>query len=247
MPTFEEFTDPRLVLLYDHWATGRDDVEFYLALADELEPAAIVDIGCGTGVITCELAERGHRVTGLDPAAAMLEVARRRPGAERVHWVEGDARRLEDGIADFAIMTAHVPQVIFDQEAWRMTLRETHRALLPPGVLAFESRNPAAQAWRDWTPDRSWRRLEGTPLGPVDLWIDLRDVDGDLVRYDIHYRPVESGEEIVSRNVLRFRSLHAIEADLGAAGFVVERVYGDWDRSPVGPGSPELIVIARRA
>lgn len=48
-----------------------------------------MDIGCGTGEITCALALQGYRVTGVDPAPAMLEVARHRPGGDLVRWIEG--------------------------------------------------------------------------------------------------------------------------------------------------------------
>jgi 2-polyprenyl-3-methyl-5-hydroxy-6-metoxy-1,4-benzoquinol methylase len=53
----------------------------------------IVDIGCGTGLLTCELAMRGYDVVGIDPWDAMLAVARSRPGGERVTWIDGNAVR----------------------------------------------------------------------------------------------------------------------------------------------------------
>lgn len=58
--------------------------------------------------MTCELARRGHRMTGVDPARAMLDVARHRPWGENVRWIEGDATRLGDTQADLAIMTGYV-------------------------------------------------------------------------------------------------------------------------------------------
>jgi SAM-dependent methyltransferase len=246
MDTFQEFHDPRLVALYDADDPGRADAAFYLDLAAELSASSIVDIGCGTGAITVELARRGHRVTGVDPAAAMVEVARGRPGGERVRWIEGDAGDLDGPPADLAIMTGHVAQVISDEDAWRATLAATHAALRPGGHLAFESRNPAARAWRRWTPEASRRRIDAPPLGAVDVWWQLLAVDGELVRYEIHYRFAATGEELVSRNVLRFRSRAALTRSLAAAGFAVQRVYGDWNREPAGARSPELIFIATR-
>lgn len=245
MATFQEFHDPRLVAVYDAWGTGRLDTDFYLGLAAELSATSIVDIGCGTGEITCALAQRGYHVTGVDPAVAMLEVARHRPGGDLVRWIEGDANRFGGPSADLAIMTAHVAQVIYSQDAWRSTLAAVHRALRPGGHLAFESRNPEAGAWLAWTPDASRQRLD-TPLGAVDVWFDLTEAVDDLVRYNIHYRFASDGEELISSNVLRFRSQAETRRSLADAGFEVRDVFGDWDRSLVGVQSPELIFVATR-
>ena len=100
MAGFEEYTDPRLVALYDLWGPFREDTGFYVGLATELSASSIIDLGCGTGLLACELAGRGHQVTGVDPSPAMLEVARRRPGGELVRWVQGDASRLGQDRAD---------------------------------------------------------------------------------------------------------------------------------------------------
>ncbi len=244
--TFSEFDDPRLVALYDRPNPTRRDTAFYLALADEREASRIIDLGCGTGAITCELARRGHTVTGVDPAAEMLRVARAREGGQRVDWVEGEASALAAIEADLAIMTGHVAQVIHDEVAWQGTLAALQGCLVPGGRIAFESRSPAAEAWLRWVPETSFERLDDTPLGSVEVWFELLDVDGDLVRYEIHYRFAASGEELVSSNMLRFRSEDAIVASLDAAGFTVDAVFGDWDRSSVGAGSPELIFVASR-
>ena len=45
---------------------------------------------------------------------------------------------------------------------------------------------------------------------------------------------------------LRFRTEDELRTSLAAAGFVVEHVFGGWDREPVGAGDGEFLVIARR-
>ena len=69
------FANPKIAQLYELENSWAADQDFYMMLAGD-EPLNIVDLGCGTGLLTCALARKGHRVTGVDPAAAMLDVAR---------------------------------------------------------------------------------------------------------------------------------------------------------------------------
>jgi ubiquinone/menaquinone biosynthesis C-methylase UbiE len=86
-----DYQEPQIAEIYDLVNPWSQDVEFYLSLAGP-RPCSVLDLGCGTGTLCCALAERGHRVTGVDPAAAMLDVAKRKPHAKQVEWVESSAR-----------------------------------------------------------------------------------------------------------------------------------------------------------
>lgn len=78
MPDLDlHYVDPRLVALYDLENQRGADTDFYLNLAAELDACRILDLGCGTGLLTHELATTGRKVTGIDPAPA----ARRGAGA----------------------------------------------------------------------------------------------------------------------------------------------------------------------
>ena len=112
------YVNPRLVDLYDIENPRGADTDFYIQLAAELDAHHILDLGCGTGLFTRELAIGGRQVVGVDPASAMLAYARRQPGAERVQWVEGDSKVLGTPQADLLIMTSHVAQVFLDDAAW---------------------------------------------------------------------------------------------------------------------------------
>ena len=84
------FETPRLAALYDPLDPERADLLAYLGMAGEFGARSVLDIGCGTGTLACVLATLGLEVTGLDPAAASLDIARAKPGADRVRWVHGD-------------------------------------------------------------------------------------------------------------------------------------------------------------
>src|SRR5260370_42627781 len=102
----------RLAEVYDLDNPWGEDTDFYFALA-EPGPCRVLDLGCGTGTLCCALAERGHRVTGVDPAAAMLAVARRKPHAERIEWVESTGQNYKTHRRfDLIVMTGHAFQAV---------------------------------------------------------------------------------------------------------------------------------------
>ena len=243
--------DPRLVELYDHDNPRGADTDFYLGLATDLDAHRIIDLGCGTGVLTRELAAvDGRHVIGVDPAPAMLVVARRQPGAERVQWVEGDASALgtlepEGAEVDLVVMTGNVAQVFLDDAEWATTLRTIHAALRPGGHLAFESRNPDDRAWERWTRDATYERID-SPHGPMECWLEVVSVGNGRVRFDGHNVFTATGEVVIASSELRFRSQAELTESLLAAGFRVEQVYGDWEHRPVASASRVMVFIARR-
>src|ERR1043165_6654870 len=109
-----EFSDPRIVALYDTLNPFADDSEFFCKQAERLGARTIIDLGCGTGLLTLELARRGHRVIGVEPSHAMLQSAWAKPGSDRVRWIEGSYERLAGLRADMVLMTSHVAQFFLE-------------------------------------------------------------------------------------------------------------------------------------
>ena len=175
------FEDPRLARVYDPLDPDRSDLDVYVQLVDELGARSVLDIGCGTGTFACALAERGIDVTALDPAGASLDVARAKPGAGAVRWLQGDATTLPPLRVDAAFMTANVAQVFLTDDDWQATLRGTRRALRPGGHQVFETRDPARRAWEQWTPELTLTVVDVPGIGVVESWEEVTDVAGDLV------------------------------------------------------------------
>lgn len=242
----QHYVDPRLVALYDHDNPRGTDTDFYLQLAADLDASRILDLGCGTGLLTRELAATtGRQVIGVDPAPAMLAVARRHPDAERVQWIEGDASALGTPEADLVVMTGNVAQIFLDDDEWAATLRAIHAALRPGGHLAFESRNPEDRAWERWNRDATYERID-SPFGPMECWLELVSVGTDRVRFEGHNVFTATGEVVVASSELRFRGKAEVTASLVTAGFTVEQVHGDWERGPLTSASREIVFLARR-
>ena len=238
------FADMSLAELYDGlnpWGAGDD---FYLNLV--MSARAVLDVGCGTGKLLHRARGGGHRgrLTGIDPAAAMLVQARRRePG---VKWVLGELRTMIwDGEFDLVVMTGHAFQVLVHDEELRVALGAVRDALAPGGRFVFETRNPAARAWESWTPDRA-RRFTGPDGGVVRVWHEVEGVPvADRVTFTETFEGGRWAQPQVSRSTLRFLDCAALSGFLAGAGLAVVEQYGDWERGPLTPASPEIITVAR--
>ena len=238
----EIFEHPRLAAIYDPLDPDRSDLDAYLRLARQLDARRVLDIGCGTGVFALLLADRGIEVVGVDPARNSIEVARGKPGGERVRWICGDATALPPLRTDLVTMTANVAQAIADPHTWQRTLKGAYEALRPGGHLVFETRDPAQRAWDTWNRSASHRVTEIPGVGEVESWVELVEVSGPLVTFRWNYVFAADGQWLTSDSTLRFRERQEIEADLIAQGFVLQEVRDAPDR----PGR-EFVFVAQRS
>lgn len=243
--------DPRLAAVYDTECAGREDHDFYLALADELGAERVVDLGCGTGVFAVDLARRGHTVIGVDPAAAMLDIARRRSVGLPIDWIHGTADDVATGVADLVVMMGHVAQYFVDDDEWANALAQSHRMLGVGGRLVFETRNPAIGWDEFWTEERSKATMPHPDGGEFTSWVEVVERSGSEASYTITHHGhtiLPDGLHLAAAETLRFRSPEEITTSVEAAGFVIEDMWGGWAREPFAAStSLEMIMLARRA
>jgi SAM-dependent methyltransferase len=235
------FADQRLAELYDPLDPDRSDLDVYAALVEEVGAGSVLDIGCGTGTFACLLAKRGLEVTGVDPAAASLDVARRKPYAEQVRWVHGTVADLPPLQVDLATMTGNVAQVFLTDEEWAETLRRARAALRPRGLLVFETRDPAKKAWRSWNREATCSKTDVPGVGVVENWVDVTDVSGPFVSFRGTYVFERDGMVFISDSTLRFRERQEVVDSLTPAGLHLEEIRDAPDR----PGL-EFVFMTRR-
>lgn len=236
----ELFENPRLAAIYDALDSDRRDLDVYVALVDELGAGRVLDVGCGTGTFALLLAGRGIEVTGVDPAKASLDVARGKPGAEQVRWIQGTAASLPQLQVDLATMTGNVAQAITDELEWETTLSGVYDALRPGGYLVFETRDPAFKGWEEWNRAASYRLTEIDGVGAVESWVDLLAIDGPLISFR-STRVFPGGDRLTSDSTLRFRKPDEVRSQLVAHSYLAEDVRGAPDR----PGR-QFVFFARR-
>ncbi|WP_234426158.1 class I SAM-dependent methyltransferase, partial [Streptomyces kebangsaanensis] len=148
------------VLRSHTWRTAANSAAYLLG---SLEPRMrILDIGCGPGTITADLAELvpdGH-VTGVDRAAGVLERARATAGERglsNVDFAVADVHALEYPDDTFCVVHAH--QVLQHVGDPVRALREMRRVTRPGGYVAVRDADYAAMTW--------YPRVPG-----LDDWLD---------------------------------------------------------------------------
>jgi len=238
--------------------TGRTlDISFYCdAVRKYGDPA--LELGCGTGRITLAIAEAGFRVVGLDISERMLERANEKCAAmspevrERVQLVRGDMTDFDLGSKFGAILIPFRPfQHLLEIEEQIRCLQCVKKHLAPhcPLILDFFQTDPD--------------RMHDARFQKESLLIEYDLPDGRRVAlservaafhralqrndvemiFDVRHRGGRQ-ERLIMAWTLRYFFRYEVEHLLARCGFKVEAVYGNFDGSPLGNESPEMIYVA---
>jgi len=239
-----DYQDARIAEIYDVANPWGPDADFYASLARG-RPRRVLDLGCGTGVLCCGLVERGHRVTGVDPARAMLDVARRKPNADRVKWVEATAQSYRsERRFDLIVMTGHGFQCLLTDDEIRAALATMCLHLGEGGRVAFETRNPTIDWAKEWA---ARAPVVHTVNGErVVEALEVIGKEGEFISFTTHFQ--FANEKVSTRSRLRFPSREHVSALLARSGLVVREVIGDWAGGPFETErSREIIFVAESA
>lgn len=239
------YHDPDLAQFYDLKNRWGADFDTCAAMAEDA--TSVLDLGCGTGELAVALAA-GRSVTGVDPAAPMLAIAGRRPGGDKVAWVEADARTVRLGRRfDLVVLTGHAFQVFLTDDDQRAVLATIAAHLTPTGRFVFDSRNPAFPGPKTRVPNETRYRADHPEFGAVEGWNEsIYDEDAGILTYWNSYRIVETGKTVTAEARIRYTPQPDIATMIEDAGLAVDRWLGDWQGNSFRPLAREIIPIGRR-
>ena len=216
----------------------RADADFLLDALDAGSGARLLDVPCGNGRLSLELARRGYRLTAVDQDAAQLAAAEKTAREEKlnVQWRRTDMRRLRfrggfDGAFCFGNSFGY-----FGADGTAAFLAGMGRALRPGGRLVIDT-EVAAESLLPTLEHRIWQQAGGTAV---------------LAEYTYH--PAESRLDSTftfiqgRRREVRAAShwvftIGEIGRMLAAAGVRIEHLLADTDGSPFELGAPRLLLV----
>ena len=233
------------------------DVAFYRDAARDFGDP-VLELGCGTGRITMALAEAGKRVTGLDLSERMLERAAKKRAAlfteerERVHLVQGDMAKFDLGERFRLVIIPFRPlQHLLKVEQQMACLECVRKHLAPGGRLILDVFQTDAERIHDpvhmreavvteyKTPDGRQVRISER----VAAFHRAKQINDVEMIFSIKHKSGRE-ERLVFAWPLRYFFRYEVEHLLARCGFKVAAEYGNFDRTPIGDDSPEMIFIA---
>lgn len=222
----------------------RDDAETAFIERALALPAAgdILDLCCGFGRHSVRLAQRGHRVTGVDLSAYNLTLAAKcaaELGVE-VDWREADMRDTGlPGASRDAVINIFSAFGYFDDEGNQRVLDEVARVLRPGGHFLIDLINRDS-LMRRFEP-RSWtRRHDGSVL------LQRREFDTASGTVATHWEVIGANGERTARSfTVRVYTPQELAPRMALAGLEVEDAWGGLDGSELTMDSHRLVVLAR--
>ena len=223
------------------WAAAPEEVEKALALLELEAGAAVLDLCCGPGRHSLELARRGFKVTGVDRTARFLEEARRRAEAEglEIEFVQEDMRTFRrPGAFDAAINLWTSFGYFDDPEEDRQVLENIYASLKPDGKLLLDVMGKEVLA-RIFRP-RDWQEHDGV------LFLEERRLIEGWSRIETRWIIIRDGEREEFTLSLRLYSGAELRALLQEVGFRRTWLFGDLDGEPYDQDARRLVALAEK-
>lgn len=202
-------------------------------------PAALLDVPCGNGRLSLELARRGYRLTGVDIAEEFIDEAKAAAAGEglEVAFVLDDMRR-PPGPATFDGVFCWGNSFGYLDDEGNVEFVQAVRRAVRPGARFVLDAGAAAEALLP-----QLKEHQTYEVGDITMMIENR-YDPRQGRLHTRYTFSRDGQDDERVGSQRVYSCREICRMLEQGGFAVESLYGGLDRQPFGVGSHQLIVVA---
>jgi SAM-dependent methyltransferase len=207
-----------------------------------LEPgASVLDVPCGHGRLSIDLASRGYRVTGIDLSGDEIEEARRRSAAAElsVEWIHGDMRELPAGAAYEAAFCFGNSFGYLGREGDRAFVEAIPR-VLPRGARFALDYGMAAECILP-----RFQVREEAQVGDI-LFEEESVYHATESLIETRYTFTRGDERVTRTGLHSVYTARELTGLLDEVGLRVVSTYGSAEGEPFRLGSNSLILIAER-
>jgi SAM-dependent methyltransferase len=226
----------------ERWESAPEEVDHALALLGIDDGARILDLCCGPGRHTLELARRGYRVTAVDRTARFLRDLSRAAADQhlRVETVQQDMRTFRRPDAFDAAVNLFTSFGYFrDRQDDRRVAQNLFDSLQPGAPLLMEMTAKEVLA-RIFQP-RSWEQLDDGSIA-----LQERQLADDWSWIDNRWILIRDGERTEYHLGHRLYSAHELKSLLAGVGFHQIRACGHLSGIPYDNEAKRLVVVASK-
>ncbi len=208
------------------------------------EGASVLDLCCGQGRHSVQLAKRGLKVTGLDLNPDYVELAQQAAKASKVEieTVAADMREIPFADKFDAIVNMYSSFGYLESEAEDLKVLESAaRALKTGGRILLDMLN------REWAIDNYIRNDWHTGADGT-LYVERRDLDLATSRMHVHFIVVDpkGGRRESIGHMIRLYTLTEMTRLLERVGMRVTKVFGGFEGEEYGIGTRRMIIVATK-
>lgn len=205
----------------------RQDVDFIIEVLNLSEGAKILDLFCGIGRHSVELADRGYNAVGIEYNSEYLKLARAKAQKKGVviKFIHGDVRHVEFGVDYDAAIIMYQSFGYFTDEEDKMLLQNIYKALKQNGRFLIEILS------KDWILN-NFVENEVTEVNGIKIdQTRTFDATTSRVNFTIN-RHLEEGV-VTKKGSWRLYSSSEIISKLDNIGFKYVAGYNDLDKTPL--------------
>lgn len=224
------------------------DIRLLLSHIKATRASSMLDVCCGTGIVTIPLAQSLVHTVGVDIAEPMLQQARiKSRGVPGLEFILADAASYQlNQTFDLAIMTGNAWQAFASDDMLRRVLNNIACHLNAGGHFIFDTRLPVPNNLAVQPDFELWQTYTN-PAGQAVKYFGrkARFDSQQSIMYFEKYRLYPDGQKVASSVDLKYRSVSAITQSLSDAGFDVVHSYQNWRAEPLDDASSNLVCVAR--
>lgn len=228
---------------YIKWA---DVIEQIFKKECSARPDLVLDLGCGTGKMTLELARRGYDMTGIDYSPEMLDIAREIAEKEGhdVLWLCQDMREFElYGTVDAAVCCLDCINHLETTEDLEDCLKLVHNYLIPDGIFIFDVNGRFK--FENIYSDNTFTMEED---GAFCIWENFYDAESRICDFYITlFKECRDGkyERYEETQSERMYTLDELKKSLNKCGLEYLYSFGDLDFTPGSDECERIYIVAK--
>lgn len=224
------------------------ELSFFQDLISHQKVSSLLDVCCGTGLVTIPLTRNLSHVVGIDFSRSMIDFAKYKSSSiSDIVFYEMDASDFNlETVFDLIAMTGNAFQAFISDVDFSLMLKNIKSHMHADSLFVFDSRLPCPQHFETTNGYEHWSSY----ISPTGENVEVYGLDSrhpQLINTMLHHvrREYENGEQYNSYIELKYRSFDEIVKCLERNGLQLVEYYADWKKTPLTETSTSFVGVVK--